>query len=48
MPGVGRGLGWGLELGWVKIMKKQSRIDGNSKVNLEARGAKSSRAYSVC
>ena len=29
MPGINRGMGWGLELGWVKIMNKQSRIDGS-------------------
>ena len=27
MPGINWGMGWGLELGWVKIMNKQSRID---------------------
>ena len=36
MPGINWGMGLRLELGWVKIMNKQSRIDGSKQVNLKA------------
>lgn len=48
MPGVGRGIGWGLELDWENIMKKQSSIDGNSKVIFETKDVKTPRASSMC
>lgn len=34
MPGVGRRVGRGLEVGWEKIMKKQSSIDRDNKVKI--------------
>lgn len=48
MPGINWGMGLRLELGWVKIMNKQSRIDGNKQVNLKATDTKSPRVSSLC
>jgi hypothetical protein len=48
MPGINWGMGLRLELGWVKIMNKQSRIDGSKQVNLKATDTKSPRVSSLC